>query len=394
MIPTSNPTPLGRAARALWTLREDGTFLNHGSHGAVPRSVQQMQQRLREEMERHPDAFFRRVEPEGGGAIRQVAAQLAAFVGAAPERVAMVENTTSGVQAVLNSLPFQHGDQILITDHQYNTVRLAIEARCRQTGAQPVIVRIPLPTNEDQIVERVLAAAGPQVRFALLDHVTSATSLVFPVERITAELRRREIPVFIDGAHAIGQIPLDLPAIGADWYVTNLHKWLYAPRGTALLYASGSAAPLTWPLASSLFVELGFPRSFDYVGTRDYTAWLAAPAALAFHQSLGAARLRAHFAGLVEHGSAALEALGATPIAPVSLSPAMRSFALPQTRPAMDADGVTLMESLWHNERVEIRSGAVGGKLLLRFCAQAYVGTEDLTRLAEALDRQGWPARP
>ncbi len=249
--------PLGRSARLLWTLHDDGSFLNHGSYGAVPRVVQQAQQRLRDEMESHPDAFMHRVEPLAGGAIREVAATLATMTGTSADRVAMVENATSGVQAVLNSLPFQHGDQILLTDHQYNAVRLAVDARCRQTGAEAVVVRIPLPTDADQIVERVLAAAGPRVRFALLDHITSPTALVFPVQRLATELRRRGIPLFVDGAHAIGQVPLDLPSIGADWYVTNLHKWLYAPKGTAMLYASGGAAPLTWPLVTSHYLELG-----------------------------------------------------------------------------------------------------------------------------------------
>ena len=129
--------PLGRALRSLWSLREDGIFLNHGSYGAVPLVVQQEQQRLRHEMEAHPDVFMHRMEPTpSGGAVRAVAATFAAFVGAPPDRLALVENATSGVQAVLNSLPFQHGDQILITDHQYNAVRLAVEARCRETGAR------------------------------------------------------------------------------------------------------------------------------------------------------------------------------------------------------------------------------------------------------------------
>lgn len=385
--------PLGRAARPLWTLREDGSFLNHGSYGAVPRQVQQAQARLREEMERHPDAFMHRVEPLAGAAVREVAAQLAAFTGTSADRVAMVENATSGVQAVLNSLPFQHGDQILLTDHQYNAVRLAVDARCRQTGAEAVVVRIPLPTDEDQIVERVLAAAGPRVRFALLDHITSPTALVFPVQRLATELRRRGIPLFVDGAHAIGQVPLDLPSIGADWYVTNLHKWLYAPKGTAMLYASGGAAPLTWPLVTSHYLELGFPRSFDYTGTRDYTAWLAAPAALAFYESLGAARVLAHEAKLVRHGSAALEAIGALPIAPIGMAAAMRAFVLPQTRPALERDAGEVIQKLWEAERIQIRCATQGGLLLLRFSAQAYVEADELSRLATVLDAQGWPAR-
>ena len=385
--------PLGRAARPLWTLREDGSFLNHGSYGAVPRQVQQAQAELRDEMERHPDAFMHRVEPLAGAAVRQVAATLAAFTHTTTERVAMVENATSGVQAVLNSLPFQHGDQILLTDHQYNAVRLAVDARCRQTGAEPVVVRIPLPTDADQIVDRVLAAAGPRVRFALLDHITSPTALVFPVQRLATELRRRGIPLFVDGAHAIGQVPLDLPAIGADWYVTNLHKWLYAPKGTAMLYASGGAAPLTWPLVTSHYLELGFPRSFDYVGTRDYTAWLTAPAAVEFYNTLGPARLMAHQAQLVRHGSDALAAIGAVPVAPLDMAAAMRAFVLPQSRPALERDAAEVMHKLWDEARIQIRCTTQGGLLLLRFSAQAYVEAEELTQLAAVLNAQGWQAR-
>lgn len=385
--------PLGRASRRLWSLRDGASFLNHGSYGAVPRVVQQVQARLRDEMEQHPDAFMHRVEPQGGAALRQVAARVAAFTGTSAERIAMVENATSGVQAVLNSLPFQQGDQILITDHQYNAVRLAVEARCRQTGAEMVVVRIPLPTDAGQIAERVLAAAGPRVRFVLLDHITSPTALVFPVQHIATELRRRGIPLFVDGAHVIGQLPLDLPAIGADWYVSNLHKWLYAPRGTALLYASGGAAPLTWPLVTSHYADLGFPRAFDYVGTRDYTAWLAAPAALDFYHALGAERLLAHETQLVAHGSAALQDIGAVPVAPLEMAAAMRAFVLPQSRPALERDAAEVMRRLWDEERIQIRCTTLGGLLLLRFSAQGYVEAEELTRLAAALHRQGWPAR-
>lgn len=384
---------LGRPARALWTLRDDGIFLNQGSYGAVPRVVQQAHARLREEMDRHPDAFMQRVRPLEGAAVREVAAKIGDFTGTTADHIALMENTTSAIQAVLNSLPFQPGDQILATDHQYNAVRLAVEARCRQTGAEPVVVRIPLPTSHESIVGQVLAAAGPRVRLALVDHITSSTALVFPVAQIAAELRRRGIPLFVDGAHAIGHVPLDLPAIGADWYVSNLHKWLYAPRGTAMLYASGAAMSLTRPLVTSHYVELGFPRAFDYVGTRDYSVWLAAPAALDFHRELGAERLRAHQAMLVAHGSRALEDVGAQAIAPPALSPAMRAFRLPQSRPALPADAAEVMAGLWNAARIQVRCASMHGTLLLRICAQAYVDADELTQLAQVLDRIGWPAR-
>lgn len=394
LTPAPREVVFGRPARALWCLNEDASLLNHGSYGAVPRVVQDEQQRLRAQMEAHPDGFMARIEPVGAErAPRAVAAAVGRMVGTDGQRLALVENASSGVQAVLNSLPLSHGDGILVTDHQYNAVRLAVEARCRETGAIPQVVRLPLPLTDDAIVERVLDAAGPHVKLALLDHITSSTALRFPIERIAPELRRRGIALFVDGAHAVGQIPLDLDALAVDWYVSNLHKWAYAPRGSAFLYAAHGAASLTRPVVVSHFIGMGFPYSFDYIGTRDYTAWLAVPRALGFLEELGVARLHAHQSELVRTGSSALLEVGATAIAPASAGLAMRAFLLPQSRPATDADAAVVAQQLWQQARIQIRCVRHGPHLLLRFSTQAYVATDELTALAAALDRLGWPAR-
>jgi isopenicillin-N epimerase len=385
---------LGTAARALWSLRPDASFLNHGSYGACPRAVLQTQQKLRDEMESHPDAFMARMAPDAkDSALRDVANTIADFIGSTGRQIALVENATTGAQAVFNSLPLGAGDQILVTDHQYNAVRLAAEERCRRTGATVVVAHIPLPTTADEIVQRVLDSAGPSVRLAVLDHITSPSALQFPVQQLVAELHRRDILVMLDGAHCLGQIPLDLAVLGADWYVTNAHKWLYAPKGCALLHAAGGVAPLTRPLVTSHFFSMGFPDSFDYTGTRDYTAWLSMPAALRFFQELGPARLRAHHSQLVKTGSEALMNAGAVPVGPVDLCAAMRAFILPQTRPAIRTDADAVTAALWEKERIQIRCTTLHGKLLLRFCAQAYVTEQELLRLGEALHRLGWPDR-
>jgi isopenicillin-N epimerase len=384
----------GRGMRGQFSLREDGSFLNHGSYGACPRVVAEEQARVRAEMESHPDAFMARMYPDRDiREPRHVARQLAGITGTTGDRIALVENATTGVQAVLNSLPFGPGDHILITDHQYNAVRLGVEARCRDSGATPVVVRIPLPTTADDIVERVLAAADDRVRLVVLDHITSPSALVLPVERLIPELRRRGIPVLLDGAHAIGQLPLQLDALGADWYVSNMHKWAYAPRGSAMLYASPAALPLTRPVLTSHYIGMGFPHSFDYVGTRDYTAWLAVPRALQFLHELDTSRLWAHEAHLVETASTALLAAGAQVIAPASLSAAMRAFLLPQRRPAIDADAAQVIRTLWEKERIQIRCARIGGNLLLRVCAQAYVAADEMQALGAALAKHGWPDR-
>lgn len=385
----------GRSLRPLWHLAPDARFLNHGSFGACPREVLAAQDRIRVEMESQPDVFFREGIAPGGGTtrLREAAARLAAFVGANPEDIAFVENATAGVQAVLDSVALAPGDEILVTDHTYNAVRLMVDARCAATGARARVVTLPLPATPDAIVERFRDALTPAVRLAIVDHITSPTALRLPLERLIPDLRRWEARVLVDGAHAVGHVPLNLDALGADWYVSNAHKWLYAPKGTAFLHAAPDAVPLTKPLVVSHYAALGFPWSFDYVGTRDYTAWLAVPAALAFFAGLDPERARQYRSRLVDRATSRLAALGARPVDEGGLGCAMRSFVLPQRRAATADDAVSLVRDLWRAHRIQSMAVAFGEALLLRVSAQVYVDEEDVDALAAAIARDGWPGR-
>ena len=162
------------------------------------------------------------------------------------------------------------------------------------------------------------------------------------------------------------QVTPDLGALDADWYVSNAHKWLYAPRGTAFLHASRRVAQITLPNVVSHFIEMGFPRSFDWVGTRDYSAWLALPAAIRFHGGFDAAALGAHHARILEVFSGRMDALGARAVGPTTMCAAMRSFVLPQARPAEAADHVALVRALWESHRVQAMATRFGEALLLR----------------------------
>ena len=384
----------GRTLRPAWELDPGGTFLNHGSYGAAPRTVLAEQARWRARMEAQPDRFFRdEVAPERPGALREAAARLAAFVGTKGDSLAFVENATSGVQAAFDSVELRPGDRILTCDHTYNAVRLMVEARCAQTGAIPVVARMPFPAEAGAIVAAFEAELKDPVRLAIFDHITSPSAIRMPLERLVPMLRAAGARVIVDGAHAVGQIPLDVEAVGADWYTSNAHKWLYAPRGCAFLYAAGAASARTRPLVISHHVAMGFPRSFDWVGTRDVTPWLAVPAAIDFFESLDPAGLRAHNARLIDVATALLEPLGAQPVAARGLCASMRSFHLPQKRPGTREDAQALMSSLWDRSRIQAMSVALGDRLLLRVSAQAYVGEEDLQDLAAALGEHGWPGR-
>jgi len=389
------PRAFGHAVRSLWRLAENVAFLNHGSFGACPQDVLRVQDALRRDMEAQPDVFFReRIMPRDTETpLRAVARELAAFVNAPGDSVALVENASAGTQAVLRSLKLSPGERILVTNHGYNAVRLMVEAKCAESGAVPLVVPIPIPTTAEEVVRLITAALTPDVKLAILDHITSPTALVLPLERIIPALKANGTRVFIDGAHAIGQIPLNLAALQPDWYVSNAHKWLYAPKGSAFLYAAPDVAVLTQPNVVSHFVEMGFPHSFDYTGTRDNTAWLAIPAALKFFGELGADDIWAYERTLIETCSAAMTTLGATPAGPVDMCAAMRTFVLPQSRAAQPADRTILMQNLWDRERIQIAANVLDGKLLLRVSAQAYVEEGDIRRLTAALEHSGWPGR-
>ncbi len=384
----------GRHLRPLWHLDPDGTFLNHGSFGACPKEVLAAQAAWREEMERQPDQFFRRkVFPEGpDNAVRAAAGRLAPFVGTEGERVAFVTNATEAVNTVLHAVDLKPGDEVLVLDCVYNAVRLAAETVCRRAGAKVVKVALPIPLTANDVVERIADAAGPRTKLAIIDHIASPTAIVFPVAEITRALKSKGARVLIDGAHAVGQIALDLPAIGADWYTANAHKWLYAPKGSAFLYASDEVAGVTAPLSVSHWHDLKFPRAFDYVGTRDVTPFLSVPMALDFIARFGAAEVRDYLDRLSRVGAEVVRALDAEPVAPDAMFAAMRAYILPQRRAAEPGDAAQLMSALWDKHRIQVASNAFQGKLLLRLSAQIYLERDDFARGVDAL-REGWPGR-
>jgi isopenicillin-N epimerase len=387
----------GRGLRGLWELAEGGAFLNHGSFGACPKAVLATQAEVRAAMESQPDVFFRRqIHPRDDGSespLRAAAARLAAFVNAPAGQVAFVENATLGVQSIVGSVPLGAGDEILITSHTYNAVRLMVEARCAATGARARVVEIPIPASAEDIVARFEAATAPTVRLAIVDHITSPTALVMPLDRIIPVLRRAGARVLVDGAHGVGQVPLDLAALGADWYVSNAHKWLYAPRGCAILFAAGDVAAMTRPTVVSHYIERGFPACFDWVGTRDYSPWLAIPAAIDFHGTIDQDALEAHHRRILELATGRLAALGAVPVGPMSLCAAMRSYVLPTRRAAVQADGAEAMRLWWDRHQMQAMATRFGDKLLVRVSSQAYVDDADVELLAHVLATEGWPGR-
>ncbi|MEQ8743695.1 aminotransferase class V-fold PLP-dependent enzyme [Parasphingorhabdus sp.] len=388
-------TAFGPDFRKFWNLAAGKTFLNHGSFGACPIFIRQHQAQIQNELDAHPDSFFLEeiVPGEEPGKLRQNVEPLAQFIGSDAEHVAYVENATIGIQAALMSAGIRAGDSILISNQQYNAVRVMVEHNCRTVGATVLVADLPGDGTEEDMVEAIECALQSNTRLAIIDHITSSSALELPIKSIAEMLHRRDVRLIVDGAHAIGHIDLDMSDLGADWYVTNAHKWLHAPVGTALFYASDAVYSITVPPVVSHFAELGFPRSFDYVGSRDYTAWLATPLALRFTTSLEQAGLRTHWKNLIGHADRSLQSMGIRPLNAALSAPAMRSYVLPQTRAATEDDAIAVMDSLWREFGIQTRILSLDGFLLLRVSGAAYVGQADIDLLCEALRTNGWPGR-
>lgn len=283
-MPTTLPV-YSALARHWSRLDRETVFLNHGSFGACPDAVLQRQSELRDRLEREPVRFMvEELEPLAG----EARAALAAFLGVPePADLAFVPNATAGVNAVLRSLDFKPGDEILTTDHEYNACVNAARFVCDRTGAKLTMARLPWPVaSEDELIQPLLDAITDRTRLVVLSHITSPTAIVFPMARIRSALRERGVPLLIDGAHAPGMIPLDLSALDPDYYAGNCHKWLCAPKGAGFLYVRRDLRPGIHPAVishgynSRRTDRSRFELEFSWTGTGDPTAALSVPAAI------------------------------------------------------------------------------------------------------------------
>jgi isopenicillin-N epimerase len=382
-----------------WTLDPRIDFLNHGSFGACPRTVLEAQAELRARMERQPVQFLAR---ELEGLLDDARATLARFIGADPDDLAFVPNATTGVNTVVRSLELRPGDELLTTDHAYNACRNALRWQERH-GAKVVVAAVPWPiADPSQLTEAVLGAVTPRTRLALLDHVTSPTGLVFPVEEIVGRLNERGIDAIIDGAHAPGMVPLNVRAIGAAYFTGNCHKWLCAPKGAAFLHVRRDRQDRVRPLVISHGANAPrtdrsrFRLEFDWMGTDDPTPFLCIPHALRFLGKLlpgGWLELMERNHALAVRGRELLcDALRVSEPAPERMLGSLASVPLP------DASGdppPTRGVVLWHplqgalleKHRIEVPVMPFPSwpGQLVRISAQAYNSEEQFARLGAAL---------
>jgi isopenicillin-N epimerase len=384
----------GRSLLSLWPLDPDATYLNHGTVGVTPRAVLEAQQRWRDRIERHPARFMLRElwsftgsTADGPPLIRQAAAEVAAFVGARADDLVFIDNTSTGVNAVMRSLPLSSGDEIIITDHAYGGIVTAVKYCAERSGATVRVVEMPYPAfSADECVDRIASALTGRTRLVIVDHIAAESAIVFPVDQIVKACHERRVPVLVDGAHVPGQLPLNVTALGADFYIANLHKWAMAPRSSAFMVVAPEQQTMIHPPVISWGLGTGFLREFDWVGTRDPTPWLAAPDGIRFLKELGYDALRTHNHDLAWRAAQTLTSRWGTPLeidesAVASMVSVMAPGRCGSTKPEAGA----LRDKLLHEHNIEAQVHARSGRVWVRISAQAYNDDADIERLAAAI---------
>jgi len=388
-----NGTPeFGKPIRKLFLLEEGTAFTNHGSYGSVPCEVLSERSRLLDMIETHPNRWFQHtVRPLYDEASEEVAQ----FVGADPKNIVFVQNATTAINTVLKGLVLGPEDFILSNSHTYNACKQAIASTVKRFGADTLQLDLRFPIrSEAELVEQVveICKRNTGIRLAIIDHISSPSAIVFPITAIAKELHKLGVLILVDGAHAPGQLELDLENLGVDFYTGNLHKWCYCPRGCAFLWVSPKFRDSIEPLVTSHAYSQDITDQFFVQGTIDHTPYLSAPTALSFYQKLGGrAALLSWATPLLDWAQQMLCHALNTPVLPIPPSmqaPFMRVLRLPDSSkysPICRDQAEKLMDDLVAKEKVVALVTAFSGHFWLRISANVYNSKEDYLMLKDVL---------
>ncbi|RLN93263.1 hypothetical protein BBJ28_00008644 [Nothophytophthora sp. Chile5] len=412
------------AARSLFALDlETWTFLNHGAFGSPTRFATETAAAWRSLADAQPLRFHDR---ELFPLIVQAIKALAKFIGVShPEQLVLLPNATSGLHAVLASVLAAESkalDQptVLLFSTRYGAVRKMLTAIQGDKTSNIHVHEEPLSLAESYDDEKVLKrlksaldaveASGRRVALVVVDHITSNTAVTLPVQAIVQHCHTRghRIPVLVDGAHALLNLPLNVEAVGADYYVGNCHKWFCSPRGAAFLHIATDSGPSIEPRVVSHGFFDGMQSAFMWTGLQDYSPWLALPQCLAFWQRLGIQDTRKHMHSLAQNAAELLYSKWEMPAhlerertLPMHKRHAMRLVQLPTARrlcgdvivdekepKATSTHAKRVQDALHRLHHIEVPVKCVDGRLYVRLSAHIYNSLADYERLALAVVQQ------
>jgi isopenicillin-N epimerase len=364
-------------------------YLNHGAYGATPRPVFEAYQRWQLELEREPVDFLSR---NSTALLAHSRAVLARYLDSDRDDLVYVNNGTVGLNIVARGLRLGPGDDVLTSDHEHGGISRLWRYMAQKQGFQYVIRPIPLPvTCHEEFVDHFWAGVTDRTRVILLSHLTSPTSLVFPVAEICRRARRHGILTVIDGSHVPGQLPLSLRELDPDFYVGIAHKWLCAPKGCAFLYARRAVQDLLDPLVISWGWEPRNPGPSRFVefhewqGSRDVSAYLAVPDAITFQADHDWDKVRRRCQALAMHAQAEIHRLtGVPPWHPPS--PEWHGQVVCAPLPTTVND-VHLCTRLRQDYQIDVSVDRFQGRPRVRVSVQGYNDLADIEALLAALHK-------
>ncbi|MGI9389568.1 MAG: aminotransferase class V-fold PLP-dependent enzyme, partial [Boseongicola sp.] len=363
-------------------LDPDVLHLNHGSYGAVPKSVMREYQRLQTDAEAKCSTYFRE------DYYRHIATNLSAAAdqyGGTKDDWVFVENATSASNAVFQSEVFRAGDEVLFTSHIYGAVRKAILHRIKpqEVNLREVVIDLPLASSA-QVINQISEALTPRTKLLVIDHITSTSALTLPVTEISKLCRKNETRVYVDGAHVPGQMQLDVPSLDVDYYACNAHKWHFAPKGCGLLWVKPDRALSVHPTTISHGLGQGLHAEFSWIGTRDSSAWFAFQSAIAAHDGFGGLRLMKRNRALAAEAGALIAAEFGTSVAgPPDMQTAMTSIRLPKAADASSSERI--QRDFSSRYAMETSFVPWNEELAVRISAQVYNELSDYEKLIVAI---------
>ena len=359
------------------------------------------QQEIRNRIERQPVQFYQReLEP----LLDEARASLAAFVGCPSEDLVYVTNATEGINTVLRSLEFNPGDELLVSNHEYNACRNAIHFAAERNGATVKTIEIPFPINSEQeVVDSVMREVTSNTRLLLIDHVTSQTGMILPIRPIIDQLAERGIDTLVDGAHAPGMLPLNIESLGATYYTGNCHKWICTPKTAGFLYTRWDKRESIRPLtishgANSIRTDrTRFLIEFGWKGTRDPSAVLTVPYCIEYMDKKipgGWAAIMENNRKLALAGRATIQQeLGIEPPCPDEMIGSLASIPLPDSKLEEPYHSLKYLDywqkPLLENHHIEVPVITWPGhpKRLVRISAQVYNSLSQYKMLGKALKK-------
>ena len=373
--------------KSQFLLRDDVTFLNFGSFGACPKPIFERYQQYQLELEQEPVQF---ITVNGLQYLKQSREALAAYINCPADDVVYVTNPSYAVNIIAKSFNLQKDDEILTTNLEYGACDRAWNYYCKKVGAKYIRqpITIPIPSKED-LINEFFKGLTSKTKLVFISHLTSSTGLRMPVEEICAIAKQKGILTFVDGAHAPGQLPLNLQTLQADIYTGACHKWMMTPKGSSFLYVKNEHQHLFDPLIVSWGYQSTAPSQSQFLdyhqmqGTRDFSAFLCIPNAIEFMQQNNWSAVSKTCKEMVQQNAPRFcKLLKATPTAPITDDFICQLYSTPiKTKQPLE-----LHRHFFNQYKIEVPVMPHGDNVFLRYSIQAFNTQNDLDKLYNAVE--------